>query len=172
MSGKNLSGNVDRLNLLDPRDLTGEHVLIHGHAPASRAAHLAAHRGDLPFAVNIFSVLDKSRKVIGQVTNLGIENVGAAIDRRHLKRHLENPDGGKTRNTFITGDVTGAAQRKSPGASPLAVKPGKVFIPGEESPLWEGSVNPHDPSTSPQIGRRASFQAGSHPDKPKAWILR
>lgn len=172
LAGKTLSGTVDRLNLLDPRDLTGESVMVHGHAPASRAAHLAAARGALPAPVNIFSVLDRSKRVIGQVTSLGLENVGGAIDRGQLREHLASPTGAKTRNTFVTGDVTGAAPRRSPGASPLGVKPGRLFVPGEEEPLWEGSVTPGEPTTSGRLGRKAAFGPGIHPDRPRAWILR
>lgn len=172
LQGKRLAGTVGALNLVDPRDLAGEHVLVHGHAPASRAAHLAAMRGDLPSPVNIFSVLDDSKRVIGQVTDLGLSDVGGAIDRGQLHQHLHNPKGGKTRNTFVTGTVTGGAPRRSPGATPLAVKPGRLFVPGENEPLWEGSLEPRTPTISSTIGRRAAFSAGSAPDRPTAWILR
>ena len=172
LQGKRLAGTVGALNLMDPRDLQGEHVLVHGHAPASRAAHLAAMRGDLPSPVNIFSVLDASKRVLGQVTNLGIENVGGAIDRSQLRQHLENPRGGKTRNTFVTGTVTGGVPRRSPGAVPLGVKPGQIFIPGEDEPLWEGSLEPKTSTFSGTIARRAGFSSGTAPDRPSAWILR
>jgi len=174
LEGKNLRGDVSKLNLIDPRDLIGENVQIHGHAPASRAAHLAALRGDLPSPVNIFSVLDGSskRKKIGQVTDISLEGVGGAIDRDQLNKHLKDPEGGKTRNTFITGTVTGGATRRSPGASSLGVKPGRLFIPGEKKDLWEASVEAGDPTRSGVLGRRASFSAGSSPDRPKACILR
>jgi hypothetical protein len=172
LEGKNLRGDVSKLSLIDPRDLVGEDVHIHGHAPASRAAHLAALRGDIPSPVNIFSVLDRSRKKIGQVTGVSLEGVGGAIDRDQLNKHLDDPEGGKTRNTFITGTVTGGATRRSPGASSLGVKPGRLFIPGEKGDLWEGSVEAGDPTRSGVIGRKASFSAGSAPDRPKAWILR
>lgn len=172
LEGKNLGGGVHDMRLMDPRELIGEPVLVHGHAPASRAAHMAALRGDIPSPVNVFSVLDKSKKVIGQVINLGIENVGGAIDRGQLATHLGDPKGAKTRNTFVTGTVTGPAGRRSPKAQPLGVKPGRLFIPGQDEDLWQGSLEKGAPTTSGIIGRRAAFSTGSSYDRPKAWIIR
>jgi len=189
LQGKNQRGSVHDMNLLDPRDLVGEQVQVHGHAPASRAAHLAALRGNLPSPVNIFSVLDMKNKSIGQVTNLGVNDVGGSINRFFLNKHLnflkDNPevtDGGpKERHTFVTGTVSGGAPSRMPkNAEPLAAKDGRLYIPGKNETLWEGSTEAGNPTRSdlegiPSIGRRAAFYAGkdsNNPERPSAWILR
>ena len=174
---KSYGGSVGDLNLMDPRDLKGEDVMVHGHAPASRGAYLAAARGDLPSPVNVFSVLDKDNIKIGQVTNLGLKNVGARIDRGELLRFeadkREKVDKAKTRNTYITGTVTGGG-RNIPNADSLGVAAGELFTVSKEgnSPLWVASREAGDPSSSGILGRRASFLTGTKPTVPKAWILR
>jgi len=172
LEGKQLGGGVHNMKLMDPRDLTGESVFIYGHAPASRAARMAALKGDIPSPVNVFSVTDKDRKIIGQVTNIGIKDVGGAIDRGQLATHLDAPEGAKTRNTFVTGTVTGPAGRRPSKAEPLGVKQGRLFIPGQDEDLWQGSLEKGAPTTSGIIGRRAAFSTGSSYDRPSAWIIR
>jgi hypothetical protein len=170
-------GSVHDLNLLDPRDLKGEDIRMHGHAPASRGAYLAAVRGDLPSPVNVFSVLDKDNNKIGQVTNIGLKNVGARIDRGELLKfeadEREKVDKAKTRNTYITGTVTGEG-RRIPNAESLGVAAGELFTVSKRgnSPLWVASREAGDPTSSGVLARRASFRTGVKPTVPSAQILR
>jgi len=174
---KPYGGDVSKLNLVDPRDLKGEEVTMHGHAPASRAAYRAALMGDIPSPVNVFSVR-KGNTTLGHVTNLGLKNVGAKIDRGELRRFeadkREKVDKAKTRNTYVTGTVTGEG-RNLPNAEALGVAPGEMFTFSKDkkkSPLWVASREPGEPSSSGVLGHTASFLTGTKPTVPKAWILR
>jgi hypothetical protein len=117
-------------------------------------------------------VTDKDAKVLGQVTNIGMRDVGGAIDRSKLLLHKKNPEGGKTRNTFVTGVATGPAGRRPQTAESLAVKAGRLFIPGQSDDIWTGSTEKGEPTRSGVIARRGAITTGKEPDRPTAWIVR
>ena len=108
-----------KINLLSTEELqahSGKKVSVHVHGPAM------AELGE-----PVYSILHKG-KVLGQVKGsvaFGLSNAGIKVDRTEAEKLLDpTHPGGKTRNTFVTGNLN-SSQFGEEG-TPLSVKPGGV----------------------------------------------
>jgi hypothetical protein len=108
--------------------LRGTPVNVHMHTPAMKA-----------LGEPIYSVLDRTRRLIGHSRDVSLEGASMAVDAQQLKKHLESPTGAKTRNTFVKGNI-GSNMR---GGKPLKIRPGSMTDPetGEDVSANLGRVN-------------------------------
>jgi hypothetical protein len=119
------------VRIFDPtanESLLGTTVNVHLHTPATRALNEP-----------IYSVLDKSRRLIGHTRDISLEGAHMAVDKRELSNHLNSPTGAKTRNTFVRGSITTPIE----DGKPLRIRPGSMTDPetGDDVSSNLGRVN-------------------------------
>jgi hypothetical protein len=112
-------------------------VFTHLHSPETKRRREAGEK------VNVFSVLDSNKKLIGQVEGGVLETPRVSVDRYNLQKHLNNPPNpkkggqrGKERNTFISGIAVplGSQVSSEDEDENLFVRPGHVSIGTEGGP--------------------------------------
>jgi hypothetical protein len=119
-------------------DVVGKgQVFTHLHSPETKRRRAAGEK------VNVFSVLDSNKKLIGQVEGGALEDPLINIDRNNLQKHLNNPPNpkrggqrGKERNTFISGVAVplGSLAGSEDEEENIFVRPGHVSIGTEGGP--------------------------------------
>jgi len=92
--------------------LIGKKADVHMHTPATEQ-----------LGRPIFSVLVGGR-VAGHAESIAMQDAKMKVDKKELERHLGNPTGGKTRNTFVSGVIS--APLTSPATNRLKIRPGSM----------------------------------------------
>jgi len=136
-------------------DVVGKgRVFMHLHSPETKRRRKAGEN------VNVFSILDSNKQLIGQVEGGDLEEPTVNFDRNNLQKHLNNPPNpkrggqrGKERNTFISGVAVplGSTAGSEGEEENLFVRPGHVSIGTEGGPrvLRADVEHMHSPANRP-----------------------
>lgn len=93
-------------------ELVGTKAQVHMHTPATRE-----------LGKPVYSIL-VGGKVVGQSDNIYLKDAQMKVNKRELESHLNNPNRGKTRNTFVEGVVRPATV--DPVEQELKIRPGSM----------------------------------------------